>query len=188
MLSTLKNFNSHPLEKYEYWYNPKAYSSSLWTESRFLRLLYTFLFRGKRNRKEGPGWLAPAGEGPWVTLALIRKFAQEVRGSGGIPILLHTPARQQVNSMKPGEDPFYYFILRQAEEDGIRVVDPAPEMRGKSRLFKKRGHYSSRGGKIVARVLADAIVGVIAEQPDLSAAEFTLLDQGEAGGKLGSGQ
>ena len=83
VLSTLKNFNSHPLEKYEYWYNPKAYSSSLWTESRFLRLLYTFLFRGKRDRKEGPGWLAPAGEGPRVTLALIRKFAQEVRGSAG---------------------------------------------------------------------------------------------------------
>jgi hypothetical protein len=184
IIPVLKEFRGHPLKEHEYWYNPATYSNAPWFKSRFIRLLYTFLFRGKTDRKDGPGWLDPEGEGPRVTRAIIRRFAEEVRESGGIPVLLHTPAKSQVKNMKPGEDPFYYFILREAEGDGIRVVDPAREMMGESRLFKKRGHYSARGGEIVARVLADAIIRIIAEEPDFSATEFALPDQGESGGEI----
>lgn len=167
---TLENFLQSPLSQYEYWFNPKSYATTFWDQSRFFRLIRTYLAGPYPDRREGPGWLSPEGEQIPVIRAILRQFAREVTEEGGIPVILHLPAKKELKSRKKGEDPFYYFIFHELQEDNIPVVDPAPEMEGKHKLYKRRGHYSSRGGRIVARVLAARIM----ELPAKSGEKFNL--------------
>ena len=89
-----------------------------------------------------------------------RFWAEEARKAGEVPIVLHIPKKSVVECVASGETPAHYYVLRELEKDGIIVVDPVGEMVGKHRLYK-HSHFSSRGGRIVARVLADAILKLL---------------------------
>ncbi len=160
---TLENFLQSPLSRDEYWFNPKSYTRTFLDHSQFLRLIRTCLANPYPDRKEGPGWLAPEGDQIPVILSILRQFSREVEASGGIPIILHLPARNELKGRRGGKEPYYYFLFHELEKDSIPIVDPAPELEGRHKLYKKRGHYSAQGGEIVARVLAKRILELLAE-------------------------
>jgi len=159
----LEYLSQSPLAEYEYWYVPANYRQPFWLKSRFLALLYTFFNEykphpgGRYDHRPGRHYWDPAGEPMRTSLLILKKFAQEARAAGEIPIILHIPKKNDIKCLEQGTRPAHYQILEELEKSGVIVVDPAPEMKGKSRLYK-HSHYSSRGGRIVARVLADAII------------------------------
>jgi hypothetical protein len=162
----LEDLSQSPLAEYEYWYVPANYQKSLWLKSRFLALLHTFFNEykpkpgGRYDHQPGLHYWDPEGEPMQVSLEILKKFAREARANGEIPIVLHIPKKNDLKYLEKGTIPAHYQVLAELEESGIMVVDPATEMKGKSRLYK-HSHYSSRGGRIVARVLADAIIELI---------------------------
>ncbi len=165
----IKDLPNHPLAPHEYWYNPKNYSTSLWSKSRLISLIYTFLTErrhrpgGRHDHRPGLHYWDPKGEATRVSLAILRRWAEEARKDGELPIVLHIPKKTVVECVASGEEPAHYYVLRELEKDGIIVVDPVGEMVGKHRLYK-HSHFSSKGGRIVARVLADAILEILGEK------------------------
>gem|GEM_PF-422547 len=159
----LEDLSQSLLAEHEYWYVPANYRQSFWLKSRFLALLYTFFNEykprpgGRYDHRPGLHYWDPEGEPMQTSLLILKKFAREARAAGEIPIILHIPKKNDIKFLAGGTRGAHYQVLDELEESGIMVVDPAPEMKGKSRLYKN-SHYSSRGGRIVARVLADAIV------------------------------
>ena len=156
----LENFKEHPLSRYEFWYNPKNYFDSFWLKSRFLQIIYNRFRQPRRDHREGSGIRESGGQPEDVTLAIMKRFAREVREAGGIPIILHIPKKSHLELVEKGITPAYYSLFEELEKEGVLVVDPVKEMEGKHRLYK-RSHFSSRGGKIVARVLAGAISNLL---------------------------
>lgn len=104
---------------------------------------------------------------------ILEKFARDVRRAGEIPIILHIPKMNDLKCLARGATPAHYKVLRELEESGVTVVNPAPEMKGKSRLYN-RSHYSPRGGRIVARVLAGAIEKILAREGKITSYKGTL--------------
>jgi len=170
----MKNLHSSPLARYEYWYNPKNYSNSPIFNSRLISLAYTLLTKkqhrpgGRHDNRGDLSYWDIEGEPMRVSIAILRKFVREVREEGSIPIILHIPKSNHIECLaKHGVSPPQYQVLNELKEEGVWVVDPAPEMIGKHRLFK-HSHYSSKGGQIVARVLADAILEILEEEKELN--------------------
>jgi len=165
----LEKFNESPLSQYEYWYNPANYSSSPIFKSRLVSLIYSIAAGrkhrpgGRHDHRPGPHYWDPEGEPMRTSLLILKRFAHEARQSGEIPIILHIPKKNDLHFLEKGSTPAHYHVLSELEKEGIIVVDPAPEMMGKHRLYK-HSHFSSRGGRIVARVLADAIVEMLKER------------------------
>ncbi len=156
----LRNLPDSPLARHEYWYNPDNYSTSPWFKSRFITLLYDQLHRAHPDHKEeGEVW-EPAGEAMRVTLAILRQFARQAEEEGSIFIILHIPKASHLKVLKKGVTPPYYYIFRELEKEGVTVVDPAPQMMGKHHLYK-HSHFSSKGGRIVARALAEAVNAIL---------------------------
>ncbi len=162
----LANLHQSPLGEYEYWYNPDHYRKNFWLKSRFIAFLYTILNDylphpgGRYDHRPGKHYWHPRGEPMRTSLAILKKFAREAEAAGEIPIILHIPKRNDLQVLENENRPAHYRVLEELEAEEVLVVDPAPEMTGKSRLYK-HSHFSSRGGKIVARVLADAIIRLL---------------------------
>ena len=168
----LEDLSLSPLAEYEYWYIPDNYRQSFWMRSRFLAFLYTLFNEykphpgGRYDHRPGHHYWDPEGEPMRVSLRILEEFAREARAAGEIPIILHIPKKNDIKCLERGTRPAHYQLLDELERSGIMVVDPAPEMKGESRLYK-HSHYSSRGGRIVARILADAIRKLITKnEPD----------------------
>lgn len=164
----LEDLSQSPLADHEYWYAPANYRQSFWLKSRFIALLYTLFNEykphpgGRYDHRPGHHYWDPKSEPMQTSLLILKKFAREARAAGEIPIILHIAKKNDLTCLERGARPAHYQILDELENSGIMVVNPAPEMKGKSRLYK-HSHYSSRGGRIVARVLADAIVKLVNE-------------------------
>ncbi|HDL64383.1 MAG TPA: SGNH/GDSL hydrolase family protein, partial [Proteobacteria bacterium] len=162
----LKDLSRSPLAAHEYWYAPDNYRQSFWLKSRFISLLYTFFNEykphpgGRYDHRPGRHYWDPEGEPMRTSLLILKTFAREAQAEGEIPIILHIPKKNDLKYLEKGTRPAHYQVLDELKKSGVMVVDPAPEMQGESRLYK-HSHYSSRGGRIVARVLADAITGLI---------------------------
>lgn len=163
---TLKNLIRSPLAEYEYWYVPENYRPSFRLRSRFIALLWT-LFGEDRPRPGGRSDFRPGrhywdeeGEPMETSLRILQRFARAAAAAGQIPVILHIPKRADISALERGATPAHYRVLNELEREGVPVVDPAPGMLGRSGLFK-HSHYSRRGGEIVARVLAGAIVELI---------------------------
>ncbi len=165
---TLKNLFRSPLAEYEYWYVPDNYRPSIWLKSRFFALLRTLFGEyqprpgGRSDYRPGRHYWDEQGEPLQTSLLILKEFAREVAAAGQVPIILHIPKKNDIAILDQGTIPAHYLALRELEREGVLVVDPAEEMLGQSRLFK-HSHYSSRGGRIVAGVLAEAIVGFLEE-------------------------
>ncbi|MFH1038890.1 MAG: SGNH/GDSL hydrolase family protein [PVC group bacterium] len=177
IVETLRDFPRSPLARYEYWFNPKSYSSAFWFRSRLACLIRTLFPPASPDRQEADGWLEPGGETVRLILAILERFAREVEASGGTPIILNIPAKSELKNFQKGIRS-YYFLFRELEQAGIPVVDPVPMMAGKHGLYKKGGHFSSRGGRIVADTLVDTIIRLIDTAPFRSA---TASGAGESG-------
>ena len=162
----LEDLSQSPLAEHEYWYIPANYRQSFWLKSRFLALLYTFFNEykpkpgGRYDHRPGRHYWDPEGEPMQTSLLILKKFAREARAAGEIPLILHIPKKNDIKYLEGGTRGAHYQVLDELEKAGIMVVDPAPEMKGESRLYK-HSHYSSRGGRIVARVLADSIIKLL---------------------------
>lgn len=164
----LEDLSDSPLAEYEYWYAPDNYRQSFWLNSRFLALLYTFFSEykphpgGRYDHRPGEHHWDPDGDPMRTSLYILKKFVQDAREAGEIPIILHIPKKNDLICLEHGNQPAHYQVLDELERSGAIVVDPGSEMKGKSRLFK-HSHYSRRGGEIVARVLAQAIENLLAK-------------------------
>ena len=164
----LEDLSQSPLAEYEYWYVPANYQKSLWLKSRFLALLHTFFNEykpkpgGRYDHRPGLHYWDPKGEPMQTSLLILKKFSREAHDAREIPIILHIPKKNDLKYLERGTRPAHYQVLDELEDSGIMVVDPAPEMKGESRLYK-HSHYSRRGGRIVARVLANAIVELLSK-------------------------
>ncbi len=159
----LKDLTRSPLAEYEYWYLPENYRPNFRLKSRFLSLLYTIFsdYRpkpgGRHDFRPGEHYWDRGGEPMRTSHLILREFSAAARDAGQTPIILHIPKRNDLKALEQNNTPIHYHILEDLAEAGVMVVDPAEKMVGKSRLYKK-SHYSSQGGRIVARVLTDAIL------------------------------
>ncbi len=165
----LKNLTGSPLAEYEFWYVPENYRPTFWLKSRFLSLLYTIFsdYRpkpgGRHDFRPGAHYWDREGEPMRTSHLVLREFSSAARAAGQTPIILHIPKKNDLKVLEENNTPIHYHILEDLAGEGVMVVDPADRMVGESRLYKK-SHYSSRGSRIVARVLADAILERLDEE------------------------
>lgn len=164
----LENFQDSPLAKYEFWYNPHNYRNPFWLKSRFLQIIYNKFRRARPDFKDYSTMEKTGGGTPEaVSLAILRLFAREVKETGAIPIILHIPKKSHTKLLWKGLVPAYYELFDHLKAEGIKVVNPGEEMMDQHRLYL-RSHFSRKGGQIVARVLADTILEILAEENRLS--------------------
>ncbi|MDP8214042.1 MAG: SGNH/GDSL hydrolase family protein [Candidatus Euphemobacter frigidus] len=165
----LENFQGSPLSQYEYWYNPDNYHQHFWLKSRLISLIYTFFSEyrprpgGRQDHRSGPHYWDIEGEPMRTSLLILKQFAREAREAGEISIILHIPKKNDLKLLERGNTPAHYHVFRELEKEGIIVVDPALQMKVEHRLYK-HSHFSSKGGRIVARALADAIREILKEK------------------------
>jgi len=160
----LDDFDRSPLARYEFWYNPENYRDPFWLKSRFFQIIYNRFRRPRPDYKDYTVMEKTGGGTPEaVSLAILKQFAREAEEAGAFPIILHIPKKSHLKLLWKGETPAYYSLFRKLKADGITVVDPAGEMKDQRHLYL-RSHFSPKGGKMVARFLADAVIRILSRE------------------------
>lgn len=152
-----------PLGEFEYWFHPHYYRDFPLSGLRLVALFRTLCVQppgspgGKLDHRSGPAPLEPGSEAWAVTKALLREFSREAEAAGITPVILHIPDKSSLRAIAAGDSPAYLELLRELQEEGLRVVDPSPAMAGRHKLYKY-AHLSSRGGRLLAAELARALL------------------------------
>lgn len=158
--STLANFRSWPLSKFEASY-AERYQRRWYTPSLLISTLVELWNARKGAQTAGASSLYdPEGEGMNITVRLLEAYRDEVTGSGKSFVLVYLPRADTISAGLTGmPDPW------QPHRDRLRgftIVDPSPQM---VRYAKAHGmaslipsHYSPAGYRIVAEALAEALL------------------------------
>lgn len=157
----LRELESWDLLRYESFYDPDDYRERPWSWSRAACLLEKALVPPSRR-----DWFDPAGEPAQLTLAIVRRFREEVERAGARFVVLHVPKRDDLVLLMAGR-PLEYATL----VDGLRGIapwiDPAPRMLAAAQtgsldgLFvggARGGHYADSANRIAAEVLAEELL------------------------------
>ncbi len=159
----LENFPDRHLSKYEFWYNPKNYRAPFWTKSRFGQIIYNLSRTAVRDHKTYKIIRENGGTPEEITAALIESWASRAARDGAVPLVVHLPRRDHLRLLARGEDPAYYKLFDGFRAAEIEVIDPAPVLVLDREGLYGRSHFSAKGSKIVARVLADRITELLTE-------------------------
>lgn len=118
------------------------------------------LFRGDRVNTDGSGYR--------LTVALLRRFAAEVRGDGAVPVIVLMPDRLSLTQRRDGRDQLLAPVLVALAAEGIPCLDlgdplleAGPDPDG---LLMSNLHYSPEASARIARWLAPRLLG-LAERP-----------------------
>lgn len=160
---------------HDYWYQPSVYENPLYDYSATVRM--TCWMATEVNRR----FLDP--DRPFrgqvfndtssafrIQLALFEKFAEAVRASDALPLVVLLPETESVQRGLRGDPKLYDPLLRPLRERGIDCVDAIEAFRDAGTSadvnvwFASGGHYSPEGNKVVASWLTGEIRKKVASQ------------------------
>jgi hypothetical protein len=179
IVSTLEQFPDHPLARYEHYYDPNDYVHYWWLNSRFIGLADAALRRIKISSTRGlyidqtaniepDSFFSIDSEASQVTLALWEQWRDEVKADNSQFVILHFPRRTDLDSLRAG-DGLIYEALHTAgaqQYNFIETIDRFPEEYGS--YFAPENHYSARGNRMIAEIVAECIINGIGAETECS--------------------
>jgi hypothetical protein len=166
VLQILKDIESWPLIKHEYYYNPAIYSGNILDQLRIvgvIKRLYrsrtgqSFSLKYSRNRV-----YHLEGEPTQVALQTIEKWADEAESENQKFITVHLPNRRDLDEYSQKE--LIYKPLLDEISRQFLTIDPIIELTDFTKtkdiqlLFKPGGHYSATGSQIVASKISEKLI------------------------------
>jgi hypothetical protein len=163
--ATLEDLESWELIDYEHFYDPGDYHDPLWRRSKFLAATVDELQRAL-GAAPAEAWRPILDdESMGLTTAIIDAFRRQAEEAGAHFLVVHLPARSDLETLLAGEPLAYRALLRQLDER-FEVVHPERLMMRVARddsidaLFvpgPMKGHYSAFANKLIADALFDEV-------------------------------
>lgn len=149
LITTYENLQSHPLAKYESYYD-QFNVEYWWMQSKFLAVLFDLL-----NTEEGMAALITAdGERVQLATAIIDAFAQEVQASDAQFFIAHLHNKGSMKRYVENQVLLYHVILDtlSGQYSILSFEDAFGEWNDD--YWALAGHYSALGNEIVAKQIA----------------------------------
>lgn len=159
------------LGRHDHWYRPSVYENPLFDHSAFVRLatiaalrIHERYFRSDRLHRGNV--FNTNSEAFQLQVALIERFAEEVRRRGARPLVLLLPDLEAVSSLKEGDPASYHPLSDALRERGLEVMDGLQsfgEVDQRSDVagwfvVEGHGHYSAEGNRKIAAWLCEELV------------------------------
>ncbi len=159
LIAAYREFDSHPLAAYEFYYDSHHLVSQWWSESWLMVLLHDFL---QKNVGEAEDY-SPTSERFMLGKAIIDAFAAEVEAAGGSFLTIHLPLREHLRGYHEGrESPFGEFL---EYVEGTYDYIPLEEYLGPEYIEQEywgaTHHYGPQINRVVADILATEITDCI---------------------------
>ena len=149
------------LGQHDHWYKPAIYENPLYDLSATVRLTVTLgLHVYDRyldpNRLWKGGQFNPSSEAFRLQLAIFHKFADEIKQTGAMPLIVLFPERDSILRVRAGSSTFYASLAAKLLEMGVPYLDLIEAFRSDTTgpvdsFFMPGGHYSRRGNEIIAQ-------------------------------------
>src|SRR5207249_9599822 len=110
------------------------------------------------NRLWKGGQFNPSSEAFRLQLAIFHKFADEIKQTGAMPLIVLFPERDSILRVRAGSSTFYASLAAKLLEMGVPYLDLIEAFRSDTTgpvdsFFMPGGHYSRRGNEIIAQWL-----------------------------------
>ena len=153
IVNTLQNFATHPLRKYEYFYDDR-YLNTWWRQSKFVSYVTENL-----SNTFSPYFQQDSNERIDINLAIIDTFASDTQANKALFIIAYLPSKKNITDP---ENTFDYNIVASRSEqyrfiDGFEIIQDVHEEGG----WSQTGHYSDVGNQILGYYFAEQIVDCI---------------------------
>ena len=162
------------LGQHDHWYKPAIYENPLYDLSATVRLTVTLgLHVYDRyldpNRLWKGGQFNPSSEAFRLQLAIFHKFADEIKQTGAMPLIVLFPERDSILRVRAGSSTFYASLAAKLLEMGVPYLDLIEAFRSDTTgpvdsFFMPGGHYSRRGNEIIAQWLLQQLDYVLQDQ------------------------
>jgi len=164
----MRNIEDWEFIEYEYYYDPGDYKETSFFCSKLVALLASFLDMNRFTfeKKEARKWqlmYSPEHEPGQITEKIIEAFARSVRSGGARFMVVHLPDSVGLATFSK-QHSFKYSELLHVVEERIPFLHTEEQLSNEMKehpdqdFFEGGGHYSARGNKIVAEVIADRIL------------------------------
>lgn len=154
----MANMETWDLAQYETFFDRAKYEKHLWDFSRLLSLASEVVSEKTQRRRIQPFRLD--SEPARVTLSLLRDFEHDVESHNAEFIVVHLPTESDLKRLLEDRGCAYQQLLERVATQH-RLIDPQPELLKAARmdsldsLFQR--HYSARGNRIIAEVIAKSL-------------------------------
>ena len=157
-LVAYQNPDASELMKYEGWRLPSTQGWRPWYASRVLQTILSVkgMIDLKAARLDIYSDANPTGND--MTVAIAKRFSEEVRQTGAEPVILILPMDVLIEDYSAeGSLP----LIPKLRAAGIEVIDATPKMLAAAKargvdifeLVRRRGHYSPAGNEVIAEIL-----------------------------------
>jgi hypothetical protein len=150
------------LRAHEYFYDPADYRERAWLKSKSLSLGWAFLLSNRWTRpKQAIEFYSLQNEPALLSLRIIEEFRTEAESNQSMFLTVHLPTKPHLLTLLNDSELPYAELLERVG-DITDLIDPQRALLGEAKassiesLFS--GHYSALGNKIVADVVARAVI------------------------------
>lgn len=156
---------------HDQWYEPVIYNNPLYDISLTVRLLSVAWVRVENkywdpDRTHIGGVFNENCEAFKLQMALFKKFYQQVRDAGKVPIIVMFPGKFSIIDASRGERKMYDPLVDAVEAAGLAYIDlydafAEQDIRDSlESWFMGGGHYSPEGNRIIAEYLGEKILEI----------------------------
>jgi hypothetical protein len=156
-VDTLSRPEGKALLSHEYWYEPGDVKATSFRRVRLLQIVESLWRRYQIRQTHERLYSGEIPDGIEVTLQIAKMFAEQVRATGAVPLILMIPDRERL-AMHVGTEPFP--LVRRLRDAGIEVLDLGPTFgaevlrEGAVRYYVGGiGHHSPFGNRVFAKYL-----------------------------------
>ncbi len=164
IVAIMQNIEAWELIKHEYFFEPKDYQDSILFKSK----LAAFVFSLNSNQGTERQLYSLDEEPARLTIKIIQEFKKDVEAGGRKFLVVHLPRRSHTATLLAGEDLEYAELLAEIAKNSD-VIYPEYKLMAEAEspslktLYK--GHYSPRGSKVIADVIAEFLISSALTSP-----------------------
>lgn len=158
----LRDLNSWPLSRYEYWLAQHGFNNAFWFKSRFICLIYDAVMNLSSHDLGREQYLQPDTEPGRISLALIDEFAKDVSAHGAFFCVVYLPDMNALfkisHNIAPQEARFIAEVIRK-----YPLILPDAEMLAKVRQEVPTAvrHYNGMENRMIALSIAKSLEGYL---------------------------
>jgi hypothetical protein len=160
--NVLENIEKWSLVKYEYFYKPENYQNHIWLKGKLISYILDVISINRFNILEKErSFYSLSKEPAKLTLNILEKFKNDVENNNGRFYIVHLPKYSDLSVLLDNKELAYIELLKKIEQNN-EVIHPEYKMLEEANsssidsLFVN--HYSAKGNKIVADVIAKVII------------------------------
>lgn len=166
LISVMENIESWDMLKYEYWFDPEDYRVRIWLTSKFIAV---FLDTINKVREKVTGhepeefFYSLHREPAQLTLKIVQEFRKNVESNGAKFYVVHLPWENDLMCLFHGDKLAYIELFKELEKfveiipTQNNLLDEARKSTMDTLFVKGKGHYSAKGNRVIADVIAEAL-------------------------------